>query len=103
VIDKVWHDLHPDQELRQEPGRPSNAAVMGFFRAKQVATGGLAGPNDSAGLDEDLDDHLSLPGLGGSQHHQGDFDINPPSPPVPPISLPSQTGAVSDPPSKEIV
>jgi len=67
-----------------------NAAVMGFFRAKQVATGGLAGP-----VDNDEDAALSLQGLG----HQGDFaDMAPPQSPVPPISIP-QTATES--PTKE--
>ncbi|OQV20555.1 Protein phosphatase 1B [Hypsibius exemplaris] len=107
VIEKVWHELRPNQELRQEPGRPSNAAVMGFFRAKQVSTGGLAGP----GITDD-DDPLSLPDLTGAavadankHHNKGDFDVNPPASPVPPISIPPQSAtatATADSPMKDL-
>ncbi|GAV00235.1 hypothetical protein RvY_11117 [Ramazzottius varieornatus] len=40
VIERVWREVRPNQELRQEPGRSSNSAVMGYFRAKQVSPPG---------------------------------------------------------------
>lgn len=51
VIERVWHDIHPDQELRQEPGRAPSAAVMGFFRSKQVPTGGIGSVDDALSPD----------------------------------------------------